>query len=444
MSSNALDHFLAEHERLSPVLGQDSFTQQRQSALEQFAVQGIPHRRMENWKYTSLSRLNKFPFSMQESFSSLTEEQLQDVRFSDMDCYELVFVNGIFAPEYSSKTWPDDCILMPLTEAIQQHGDRIQVILNQQQGQDSFNNSFLSLNTAFLQQGVFIDIANNVELDKPVHLIYLSGLCNTATASHPRNIYCLGKNAKATVIESFIGLDDSDYFTNNISNIVLQDNAELEHYKVQEEGEQGIHISALYSEQAKDSRLYSHAIDLGGLISRNDIFADMNASGSSISMNGLYMVHGKQHMDNHSLVNHKVANTYSDQTYRGIANGHGRAVFNGKVIVHKDAQKTEAHQSNANLLLSDNAEVDTKPELEIYADDVKCSHGATIGQLDKNMLFYLRSRAIDEETAMSLLTFAFAEEVIKKIRFTPIQRRLEQTVIGRLPDSELIQEFTDE
>ena len=204
------------------------------------------------------------------------------------------------------------------------------------------------------------------------------------------------------------------------------------------------HVGNLNVMHNKNSRLESHSIALGGALVRNDIHSQLAAEGAEIIMNGLYMTKDKQHVDNHTRVDHMKPRTYSTENYRGVLNGKSRAVFNGKVVVHPQAQKIDAQQSNANLLLSDDAEIDTKPELEIYADDVKCSHGATVGQLDKNMLFYLRSRGIDEDTARSLLTYAFADEVISKIDLQPIRNRLEYLVVGRLPDATLIREFTNE
>ncbi len=281
----------------------------------------------------------------------------------------------------------------------------------------------------------------NAVIEKPVNLLYLSGLNDQPFASHPRNLIILSENSQATIIESYIGLDDSDYFTNTVTEVCMKQNAHLQHYKIQQESMQGYHVGNLNIAQAQDSNVESHSISLGGALVRNDIHSCLEATGAEIMMNGLYMATGRQHVDNHTRVDHLKPNTRSHEIYRGVLNDHARGVFNGKVVVHKDAQKTDAVQSNANLLLSDNAEVDTKPELEIYADDVKCAHGATVGQLDQDMLFYLRSRSIDETTAKSLLTYAFAGEVIRKIKLDPVRKRLEYLVIGRLPEADLIREF---
>jgi len=303
---------------------------------------------------------------------------------------------------------------------------------------------FTALNTAFIHSGSFIFVPDNIVIEAPINIVYLCGMVDKNLATLPRNVLVLGKNAHATVIESYIGLDDTQYFTNAVTEASLGPGAQLTHYKIQQECRKSYHVGNFYIHQDKDSRCESHSISLGGSLVRNDIHAQLNAEGSEIILNGLYLADGKQHVDNHTRVDHLKPHTRSEENYRGVLNDHARGVFNGKVVVHKDAQKADAQQSNANLLLSDNAEVDTKPELEIYADDVKCTHGATVGQLDENMLFYLRSRAIDEETAKSLLSFAFAEEIISRIQFKPIRDRLEHLVVGRLPDADLIREFTHE
>ncbi|MGH8120778.1 MAG: Fe-S cluster assembly protein SufD, partial [Gammaproteobacteria bacterium] len=240
---------------------------------------------------------------------------------------------------------------------------------------------------------------------------------------------------------SYIGLDEGSYFTNTVTEACVQKGAVLQHYKIQREGQSCYHVGNFDIRQEQDSRVESFSIALGGSLVRNDIRARLDAEGAGIRMNGLYLAGGRQHIDNHTRVDHLQPRTWSHENYRGVLNEHARGVFNGKVIVHKDAQKTDASQNNANLLLSDNAEVDTKPELEIYADDVKCAHGATVGQLDQDMLFYLRSRAIDETTARNLLTYAFVDEVLREVGIAPLRRHLEQMIISRLPQPELIREF---
>ncbi len=440
MSQAAVDHYLSEHERFQ----NDSaawLKQQRQSAIDLFGKNGFPTTRHEAWKYTDVRPLLKRNFSVPESPThDISKEQLDEIRFSDLACQELIFVNGHFSSELSPPEDTDQnvtiCSLAMANDLTQQ-----QIESHISQFAQSDKHGFAALNAAFLVDGAYINVPDNVELETPIHLIFIANAKQTSFISHPRNLIVLGNNAKATVIESYIGLDDAEYCTNTVTEVVTGQGAGLEHYKLQQESENGFHIGYLHANCKKDSRLDSHSISLGGALVRNDIDAVLAEPGAHVGLNGLYMASGEQHIDNHTRVDHSVANTTSDETYRGVLDGKARAVFNGKVVVHKDAQQTDAQQSNANLLLSNDAEIDTKPELEIYADDVKCSHGATVGQLDENMLFYLRSRAIDEKTARSLLTFAFADEVIKRIKFTPVRERLELKVVGRLPDASLITEF---
>ncbi len=442
--SNNTEHYLADHERLQDKLEKNWLSEKRLSALSGFEQNGFPNTRQENWKYTDVRAIARGDFTAtSDAEVSISHEEIANIRFNDLDCYELTFVNGKFRHDLSQlEGLPEGVIVCDLAEAIEKYENLVSA--NMTNEAESNVSSFTALNTAFVQHGAFIYLPKKVVLEKPINLLYLAKDQETNFAAHPRNVIVMESQSSAVVIESYIGLDDSQYFTNAVSDLSLAAAARLDHYKVQQESMNSYHIGYLKAQQHKDSYLESHSISLGGAIVRNDIHSQLDAAGAEIVMNGLYMTSGKQHVDNHTRVDHLKPHTLSTENYRGVLNDRSRAVFNGKVIVHKDAQKIEAHQNNANLLLSDDAEIDTKPELEIYADDVKCSHGATVGQLDKDMLFYLRSRAIDEDTARSLLTFAFAEEVISKIKLAPIRHRLEYLVVGQLPDADLIREFTNE
>ena len=440
MSETAVEHYLSEYERLHGK-SDDWLQQHRSSALNAFSEQGFPSTRHEAWKYTDVRGLLKHRFVVADSSSKeLDGTKLDTVRFSELDCHELVFINGHYSAAHSNTQGLDSgVILTALSCADDELRDEVQQQLNSHSTMEK--HGFAALNNAFVTDGAIVRVPANTEIEKPIHLVFYTDSEEAALISHPRNLVQLGANSRATVIESYAGVNGRDYCTNTISEVSTAEGAHLEHYKLQHEGDCAFHIGYFHASCDKDSRVESHSISLGGLLVRNDIDALLLGKGSHIGMNGLYLTDHKQHVDNHTRVDHQVPNTSSDEVYRGVLNGHSRAVFNGKVVVHKDAQQTDANQSNANLLLSNDAEIDTKPELEIYADDVKCSHGATVGQLDENMLFYLRSRAVDESTARSLLTFAFADEVIKRIKFAPVRERLEYTVAGRLPDASLIKEF---
>jgi Fe-S cluster assembly protein SufD len=443
MSQN-IQHYLSDFDRLQNTVEGDWFSDRRLSALNLFKETGFPNSRQENWKYTDVRPIAKKPFSnVSEAPVSISADEINAVRFQGLDCIELVFINGVFSKEHSSlDALPDGLVVENMADALAKDKDLLAKHLAHYA--DNNVSPFTALNTAFIQHGTYIHVAEKCVVEKPISILYLSKASAKPIATHPRNLIVMAEHAEATVIESYIGLDNADYFTNAVTEVSLSSGAVLKHYKLQQESLNAYHIGNLNVMQGKDSQLESHSISLGGSLVRNDIHSQLAAEGAGVVMNGLYMTRDKQHIDNHTRVDHLKPHTLSTENYRGVMNGKSRAVFNGKVVVHPQAQKIEAHQNNANLLLSDDAEIDTKPELEIYADDVKCSHGATVGQLDQDMLFYLRTRAIDEETARSLLTFAFAEEVISKITFAPIRDRLELLVVGQLPDASLIREFINE
>jgi len=417
-------------------------TAHRQSAFDQFQEAGFPTRRHENWKYTDVSRITKTGFVIANPTHNVIQaDELDSLKFNTVNSHELVFINGQFSAEHSDIGSLDEHVVIgSLRDALKNTPELIENRFNQFANEDHAreNHSFAALNTAFFHDGAFIYVPDNVVIEEPIVLYFVSSNTEQTLTTAPRNLIIIGKNAQASVIESFHGLQGVVSFTNTITEIETADGAILEHYKVQQENTDSFHVGGMHLKLHRNSRIESHSISLGGAIVRNDIVTDLAGEGAEIILNGLYMGDGRQHVDNHTLVNHSEPHTRSDEYYRGVLDGRARGVFNGKVVVHKDAQKTDAAQSNANLLLSDHAEIDTKPELEIYADDVKCSHGATVGQLDKNMLFYLRSRGLDADTAKSLLTFAFADEVIRRIKFAPIREQLEFNVGGRLPGADLI------
>ncbi len=441
MSVTAIKHYVDQFQHLQHELKDDPLREQRQSAMTGLQRGGFPTLRHENWKYTDVRPLLGKSYSAAIPATEVSVDIIHPLRLHELDAHELVFINGRYSATHSRvHTLPQGVLILDLATALHQHQDLITAHLSGLDAGDQ--NGFTALNTAFIRDGAFIYLPANTVIEKPINLLYLCGGNADPFAVHPRNLIVLGENAQATIIESYIGLDDrSDYFTNTISELRLQQNAHLTHYKIQQESLQSYHIGNVKIAQAQNSRLESHSISLGAALARHDLHSRLQGQGAEIVMNGFYMATGRQHVDNHTRVDHLLPHTRSHEIYRGVLNDQARGVFNGKVIVHKDAQKTDAVQSNANLLLSDQAEVDTKPELEIYANDVKCAHGATVGQLDQDMLFYLRSRSIDQSTAKSLLTFAFAEEVIRQIKLEPIRKRLEYLVIGRLPEAELIREF---
>ena len=401
--------------------------QYRASAFAQFQASGFPTRKDEHWKYTDTSTITQSDFVIADAGSPASHQAVpEQSRYQNIDCHELVFINGHYSAERSRVgQLPSGVTLGNFKQWLKTNPGLLESNLNQ--CVDLKQHVFASLNTAFFTDGGCIYLPDHTVLEKPI-ILFFASLAPEIT--QPRNLIILGKHAKATIIEHYMGTEGKASFTNAVTEIITHDGAALDYYKVQQE--HSFHISGTHANQYRDSRIESYAVTVGGALVRNDTTINLLAEGAAVTMHGLYLGNDRQHIDNHTLINHAKPHTYSAENYRGVLDDHARGVFNGKVMVHKDAQKIEAAQSNANLLLSDNAEIDTKPELEIYANDVKCSHGATVGQLDKNALFYLRARGLDQVTAQNILIYAFAEDVISRIKFMPIRKQLEHIMVGRL------------
>lgn len=438
-ASSPIEHFQSEFNRLSSEFNNDPLRAKREAALARFSESGLPTTRVEEWKYTDVRPLTKRNFSIAAG-NGVTAQRIASLRFAEQGYHELVFVNGRFDAGLSRvDNLVEGVRLQSLAEVMQEPEVAKQIgrPLN-----ESVTSAFTELNTAFLRDGAWLDIPDGIELDTPIVLLYLDTAADEPTVCHPRTVIRLGRGAVATIVESYIGLDSqTQNLTNAVTEIELADGARMDHYRIQQENNSGFHIGRVDVLQGRDTHYESHSIALGGSLVRTDINTQLAATGACAILNGLYMTDGHQHIDHHTRIDHLVPHTRSEEYYRGVLDNHSRGVFNGKIIVHPDAQKTDSQMSNANLLLSKQAEVKTKPELEIYADDVKCSHGATVGQLDEDSLFYLRSRAIDEATARNLLTYAFASDVVQRIRLQPIRARLEHIVLGKLPHTDQISEL---
>jgi Fe-S cluster assembly protein SufD len=297
------------------------------------------------------------------------------------------------------------------------------------------SHAFTALNTAFIRDGAFIELQANAVVDEPIHLLFVSEGEGEAI-SHPRNLIVAAENSRASIIESYISIRDSRYFTNAVTEIALGEGARVDHYKIQRESEKAFHVGTTQIRQERDSQLHSFSFAVGGLLARTNIYTSLDGAAATCTLNGLYLTDGVQHIDNQTSIEHIAPNCPSHEVYKGVLDGRSHGVFNGKVYVHPEAQKTDGKQSNNNLLLSPSARVDTKPQLEIFADDVKCTHGATVGRLDEVAMFYLNSRGIGTETARMLLTYAFAADVLETIELQPMKEQLEKMVLSRFADSE--------
>lgn len=413
----------------------------RLSALSRFERAGFPDPRHEEWRYTNVRSIAKQAFKPTgDALAPLQVSVLDQHRLGVDSAVELVFVNGrLHAGLSQMHGLPEGVVVEDLSTALRNRGEALEPLLGQIA--NDRESSFVALSTAFLRDGVFVGLAPGCVLERPIKLLFVSTREAQPVVCHPRILFHGEANSQATVIEHYAGVEGSASFTNTVTELALESGARLEHYKIQRESTQAYHIGSLHVRQMRDSSLRSHNVNLGGRLVRNDLNIGLMEPGAEVLLNGLFMAGGRQHVDNHTRVHHAAPHTRSTEEYRGILDDHARGVFKGRVLVERGAQRIEAHQTSANLVLSDGAEVDTKPELEIYADDVVCSHGATVGQLDEQSLFYLRSRGLDDKTARGLLTFAFAGEVISRIGEQSIRDRLEEVIVGRLPDHERLREF---
>jgi Fe-S cluster assembly protein SufD len=400
---------------------------QRAAALEIFRNTGLPTLRHEDWKYTDTRPI------AQRRFHPVVAAGLPDVgvlRPYTLADHQLVFVDGRFAPSLSaSACLPAGVEIMSLAETINRVPDRVEPWLGRFVRPE--RNGFAALNAAFVRDGVFVRLARGTELEAPVHLLFLASGA-TDSVAYVRNLIVAEAGSRASVIESYAGLADAIGLTNSATEIVLEAGAQLDHYRLGHETESAYHVGSTDAHLGRDSRFTSHSIAFGGRIARHELHAALDAEGAECVLNGLYVTRGRQHVDNHTRIDHHMPHTTSRQWYKGVLDGQSRAVFTGRVVVHPQAQHTDAEQANHNLLLSDTAEADSRPQLEIYADDVKCAHGATVGNLDPEALFYLRSRGLDDIHARSLLVYAFAGDVLARVRLAPLRARLEQQVTERL------------
>lgn len=402
----------------------DWLNQHRKTALARFEKVGLPGIRDEQWRYTNLRALksNHYQLAERDVKSPITLPASQNSR--------LVFVDGYFDADQSTALNVDGLSFVSLATALSPDGDdaglsdAFGVCLPKEQ------HGFTALNTAYCQDGYVLKLAKNT-IVKDVLEVYFVGTQPT-TVSHSRNLIIAAANSQCTVVERHIGSDGALYLNNTVTEIIAGDNAHIDHYKIQQESDEAFHIGGVFINQAASSQVKNHNVALSGLVTRNDVNCNLLGQGAHMEMNGLVLGKGRQHIDNHTEVNHAVPNCTSDEYYKTVLDDHSRSVFRGRIIVAQDAQLTNADQQNNNLLLSDTAEADTKPQLEIYADDVKCSHGVTVGQLDPNSLFYLQSRGINTESANALLTFAFANEVIERINVNTIREELTKIIAGEL------------
>jgi len=402
----------------------------RRDAIDRVASLGFPTNRHEEWRYTNISPILKANFKPILSVHSAVVTKADVERFAFGTRHRLVFVNGFFSKELSTDdALPHGAFCGSLANALRSNHTVAHQHLGRYAKYD--DNSFSALNTAFLRDGAFIFIPDGAVIEDSIHLLFIAAGSEPALIS-PRNLIVIGKNSQVSIVESYVAVTRETYFTNVVTEIVAGDHSILEHDKLQDEAREAFHIASIHAYQCAQTNFTSNSIALGGSIVRNNVTAILDAEGSETTLNGLSLATGTQLIDNHTTIDHAKAHCASHELYKSILDGKSRGVFNGKIFVRKDAQKTDAKQTNKTLLLSDNATIDTKPQLEIFADDVKCTHGATVGQLESEQVFYLRSRGIDEITARDILTFAFASDVVNRVHVEPLRDQLESLVHSRL------------
>jgi Fe-S cluster assembly protein SufD len=404
----------------------------RRRGAERFAAIGFPTSRDEEWRFTPVAPIAKATWREAPASTPISLDELRPYLFGHPEWTRLVFVNGMYRPELSSPP-PDHRGLRAGSLALALRGGTPS--LERQLGRHAALESspFTALNTAVFQDGGVIQIPADTAVDHPFHLIFVSTDEAAGCAIQPRNLFLVERGARASFVESYVTTGSTGkYWSNPVTEVVVGANCWVEHTRIQRESERAYHVGGTYVDQQRDSHYRSFSLAMGGALARHNLQARLNDENVETLLYGLYLTHGDQLVDNHTAIHHDQPNCRSWEVYKGILDDRSRAVFNGKVFVKPEAQKTDAKQTNRNLLLSDRARVDTKPQLEIFADDVKCTHGATVGRLDDIALFYARSRGVPAEEAQRLLTYAFAAEVIGEVALEPVRRELERLVKARL------------
>lgn len=426
-----ISRYTAEYPHLAAQLpGQslDWLQQLRSDAFTQFSGRGFPTVRDEEWRYTNVSAIEKklFQPALADVEQSVDADWLKQYTLDE--AWTVVIVNGRFAPQLSVLAdLPDNVTVSSLSDALNTNADQVQQYLGQAVANDE--HGFIAFNTAWFSDGLFLQVPEKTVLAKPLQLLHV--VTQSDLLATTRNILVVDSMAAANVIETYVG-EEQAYLSAIVNEVFVAENADLTLYKMQVESEKAYHFGGTYIKQARDSRFKHHNFAFGGLLARNDVHTDLDVA-SECNLNGLFLGTKRQHIDNHTRINHLKPNAISREQYKGVLDQRARGVFQGRVVVEENAQKTDSEMNNRNLLLSEHAEVDTKPQLEIYADDVKCAHGVTVGQLDEKSVFYLQSRCVDEETARNMLTFAFANEMVNKVEIQALHDMALAQLLQRFP-----------
>ncbi len=434
----AVEPYLAHFERLrAHSTGPAELAELRQAAIERFAELGFPTLGQEEWRFTDVSPVTRTRFELAPDTAPPAGADVEP--FSYPDCLRLVVANGRLVPELSDLAeLPDGVTACGLAEAVANHPGLVADHLGRYASFDS--HPFVALNTALWSDGVLVHVPRNTVVEKPFNVVVLGQPGAEPVALFPRLLVVAEESSQLTLVEQYATLGSGRYLACPVTEIVAQANAVVDHYKLQRESIDAFHMATFQIHQDRDSNVSSHSISWGGGVVRNDVNAMLDGEGCEATLNGLYMVEGEQLVDYHMRVEHAKPHCDSHELFKGILEGRSRSVFNGRIYVHPGAQKTDAKQTSRNLLLSPEALCNANPQLEIFADDVKCTHGSTVGQLDETAIFYLRSRGIGEEAARSLLTYAFAADIVERIRVPQVRRELEEFLFRRLPKGDIVRQ----
>jgi Fe-S cluster assembly protein SufD len=429
-TAEAKGRYLAAFENLRAHAGSPPwFADVRERAIARFEEMGFPTTRMEGWKYTDVTKAVDREYASTEVAPAISLDAIQPWLLDEAADSRLVFVDGRYSPALSSGGGLASVVAVDLLDALEAKvlglRENFAVLVPYE------TEAFAALNTALTEGGAVISIPDGRIVEQTIHVLYVSSAGSAPTLSNPHTVVVAGKGSVARLVESFVSLGVGASFTNTVAEIAVGDGAMVEHYRVQNESLASLHVGSTDVRVGRGASYGSVSIALGAALSRHDLRVELADEHAACVIDGLYVMDGRRHCDSHTVIHHAVPRATSSQLYKGVLDGASRAVFNGKVVVHRDAQKSEAHQTNRNLLLSNGARVDTKPELEIFADDVVCSHGATVGALDEEEQFYLASRGLDEDTVRGLLTYGFAEEIIARIKTESLRRQLDAVILGR-------------
>ena len=439
MTTAKASRYAAEYSNIAPILCGQSLLwleEQRLKALSKFSEQGFPSSHEEEWRYTNVSAIEKKLFSptINKTINLVDIEWLK--LYQLQEAWSVVLVDGHFSAELSSlDDLPVDVLVMGMADALQKLPETLENYINQSVNIDE--NSFIAFNTAWFTDGLFVSVNAKRILEKPIQVLHVATQQDVLAAT--RTVIILDKMAEASIIETYVGYNNA-YLSSTVTEVFVGQNAHLTLYKMQCESEKAYHFGGIYVKQDRDAHFTHHNFAFGALLARSDIHTDLDHA-SECELNGLYLGVKRQHIDSHTRINHIKPHGISRELYKGVLDNRARGVFQGRVIVAKDAQQTDSQMNNRNLLLSDDAEADSKPQLEIYADDVKCGHGVTVGQLDEKSIFYLQSRCIDEEVARNILTFAFANEMVDRVKIKVLHEMILEQVLIRFPQEGINKEW---